>query len=93
MDDCDTSHLALSNIHFQNVRGVAKTSGVFQCSAATPCKNVSLADISVVDPNGKGLDSYQCIPDNLNDASGITCSGPPQWEYIKYVRNHDTSRD
>ncbi|KIY70699.1 glycoside hydrolase family 28 protein [Cylindrobasidium torrendii FP15055 ss-10] len=93
MDGCDTSLFSLENIHFEDIHGTSKTSGVFQCSGAAPCTNISLANIDVVNPNGERLDTYQCVEGNMKDTTGISCSGPPTWDYIKYVRNHDTERD
>ncbi|KAF8900381.1 glycoside hydrolase family 28 protein [Mucidula mucida] len=87
MDGCETSEFQLFDIHFDSVRGTARTAGVFQCSGVAPCMNVSLTHIDVRDKDGNAFEGYQC--ENLEDAKGISCIGPPTWNYIKYVRNHE----
>ncbi|KAF9002228.1 pectin lyase-like protein, partial [Hymenopellis radicata] len=73
MDGCETSEFQLSDIHFDSVRGTARTAGVFQCSGVAPCTNVSLTNIDVRDKDGNTLKGYQC--QNLKDAKGISCTG------------------
>ncbi|KZV96901.1 glycoside hydrolase family 28 protein [Exidia glandulosa HHB12029] len=75
--DCNSSHFQLSDLHFTNVRGTVSTPNValLQCSAAAPCSDIEIEDVSVVNwANGTAAAGFLCS--SVKSPVGFECTGP-----------------
>ncbi|RDW92671.1 hypothetical protein BP5796_02065 [Coleophoma crateriformis] len=71
---CDTSTLLFEELTFSNVTGVVSSDyGVsFNCSAAAPCQDLAVSDLSLTMSNGIESGVY-C--DNVESLTGVNCTG------------------
>ena len=73
---CNTSKMAISDLNFGNIYGtvVAGVSrlGTFSCSAAAPCRNITIDNMDVQTiGNGTHISGYSCTA--VQGTKGFTC--------------------
>jgi galacturan 1,4-alpha-galacturonidase len=80
--NCDGSHLQISDITWENISGTARynVGAGMHCSSAAPCQNLKFKNINITTLTG-GPVKYLCS--NIADQStmGLTCTGtcPASW--------------
>ncbi|GAB7352173.1 hypothetical protein MBLNU459_g2654t1 [Dothideomycetes sp. NU459] len=82
---CDTSKFNIHNVHLANWSGSQNSPNVatLQCSAASPCYNVSIHNVTVENlTNNTIANQYQC--DSVMNPSGFNCTGPITGENNAY---------
>ncbi|TAQ88662.1 hypothetical protein B7494_g3030 [Chlorociboria aeruginascens] len=81
--NCDSSHLQISDIRWENISGTARynVGGGIYCSGSVPCQNLTFSNINITQKNGGGAVEYLCSNIANQQTSGLTCSGscPANW--------------
>ncbi|TVY22722.1 Alpha-L-rhamnosidase [Lachnellula hyalina] len=72
---CNTSLFEIEDLTFENVAGTIGTNPIasLQCSAAAPCKNITLQNIDLALRNGTAASGYNC--DAVFGSIGFNCTG------------------
>lgn len=73
--DCNSSHFALRDLSLTNIHGTVTTPNVatLQCSATTPCSDINIQDVELVQANGTAAAGYLCS--NVEGVVGFECTG------------------
>jgi galacturan 1,4-alpha-galacturonidase len=73
--DCNSSEFLIEDIFIENIEGTIDADPIasFQCSAAAPCKDISMLDVELTMVNGSVATGWSCS--NLIGAVGFNCTG------------------
>ncbi|AEO63358.1 glycoside hydrolase family 28 protein [Thermothielavioides terrestris NRRL 8126] len=75
--NCDSSHLAISDIRWENITGTSRynVAAAIHCSGAAPCDNLHFSDINIKPKNG-GTAKVLCSNIKNQATMGLQCTGP-----------------
>ncbi|PMD45405.1 glycoside hydrolase family 28 protein [Hyaloscypha variabilis F] len=71
--DCNSSEFLIEDILIEDIKGTidADPIATYQCSAAAPCRNITMLDVELLTVNGTVATGWSCS--NLVGAVGFTC--------------------
>lgn len=74
---CDTSEFNINNVYLDTWTGTDHSDAMvaLQCSAASPCYNIGLNNLSFLDSVNKTTPRHYCC-DSVEDAIGFNCTDP-----------------
>lgn len=75
--DCDTSKFNINNVYLSNWTGTDRSDArvALQCSASSPCYNIGIEDMNIVDAVNGTTPKYNCC-DSVEDTFGFNCTAP-----------------